>query len=123
MTGMSGLSNRLRYIRESRGYNQTQIAHLLQTSQQTYSRYENGEHDLPSRHLFRLAEFYQVSADYLLCRTERPVPVTPPAVPEEENLSREEIALLIERLTTLDRSHLLNYLSFLMSGSANSRHN
>ena len=66
MSGMSGLSNRLRYIRESRGYNQTQIAHLLQTSQQTYSRYENGEHDLPSRHLFRLAEFYQVSAAYLL---------------------------------------------------------
>ena len=49
--------------------NQTQIAELLHTSQTVYSRYERGYRTIPVEHLLILADFYGVSVDYLLGRT------------------------------------------------------
>lgn len=51
--------------------NQTQIAALLHTSQTVYSRYERGYLTIPVEHLLILADFYNVSIDYILGRTER----------------------------------------------------
>lgn len=66
----------LRDLREDRDYTQKQIAEVLGTTQQVYSRYENGVNELPIRHLKTLCEFYQVSADYVLgissCARQRP---------------------------------------------------
>lgn len=45
------------------------IARLLKTTQPQYSRYETGERELPIRHLVTLADFYNVSADHILGRT------------------------------------------------------
>jgi transcriptional regulator with XRE-family HTH domain len=45
---------------------QSDIALILETTQQVYSRYENGVNALPIHHLITLCRFYQVSADYLL---------------------------------------------------------
>lgn len=59
---------RLRQIREERGLTQQQVAEVLGTSQTMYARYERGANELPLRHLARLAEYYGVSADYLLGR-------------------------------------------------------
>lgn len=56
----------LRDLREDRDYTQAQIAQVLDTTQQVYSRYENGINEMPVRHLRRLCEFYQVSADFVL---------------------------------------------------------
>ena len=56
----------LRDLREDRDYTQAQIAEVLGTTQQVYSRYENGINEMPVRHLWRLCEFYPVSADYVL---------------------------------------------------------
>ena len=56
----------LRDLREDRDYTQAQIAQVLGTTQQVYSRYENGINEMPVRHLRRLCEFYQVSADFVL---------------------------------------------------------
>ena len=60
------LNSRLRDLREDRDYTQAQIAEVLGTTQQVYSRYENGINEMPVRHLRRLCEFYQVSADFVL---------------------------------------------------------
>ena len=49
--------------------NQTQIAELLFTSQTVYSRYERGFQTIPVEHLLILADFYGVSTDYILGRT------------------------------------------------------
>ena len=54
----------LRDLREDRDYTQAQIAEVLGTTQQVYSRFENGINEMPVRHLRRLCEFYQVSADF-----------------------------------------------------------
>ncbi|MBQ8904627.1 MAG: helix-turn-helix transcriptional regulator [Oscillospiraceae bacterium] len=60
---------RLRDLREDKDLNQTQIAELLFTSQTVYSRYERGFQTIPVEHLLILADFYDVSVDYILGRT------------------------------------------------------
>lgn len=45
---------------------QKDVADILKISQQYYSRYENGEFDIPIRHLIVLAKLYNVSIDYLV---------------------------------------------------------
>lgn len=56
----------LRELREDRDLTQSQIAKVLGTTQQVYSRYEKEINELPVRHLLTLCRFYRVSADYLL---------------------------------------------------------
>ena len=57
---------RLRDLREDRDLTQLQVAEYLGTSQTMYARYERGANELPLRHLIKLCEFYNVSADYIL---------------------------------------------------------
>lgn len=56
----------LREIRTAKGYSQLQIAELLNTTQQQYSKYETGTQELPARHIVTLCQVYKVSADELL---------------------------------------------------------
>ena len=63
---MATYYERLRQLREDRDLTQTDLAALLGTTQQVYSRYESGINELPLRHLTRLCRFYSVSADYIL---------------------------------------------------------
>lgn len=56
----------LRKIRTEQGYSQLEIAELLNTTQQQYSKYENGQNEIPVRHIITLCRFYNVSADWLL---------------------------------------------------------
>ncbi len=65
---------RLRDLREDKDLTQTDVAKILNTTQQVYSRYENGVNQIPLHHLMRLADFYKTSVDYLLGRTNNPTP-------------------------------------------------
>ena len=56
----------LRDLREDRDWKQSAIAEVLGTTQQVYSRYENGINEMPIRHLRTLCRYYGVSADYVL---------------------------------------------------------
>lgn len=59
----------IRSLRLDRGLTQKQIAEILGISQNTYSQYEIGVLNYPVDALMKLADFYQVSVDYLLGRT------------------------------------------------------
>ena len=61
--------NRLRDLREDRDLSQKELASYLQVHQTTYSDYELGQVNIPIRALHALADFYNVSVDYLLGRT------------------------------------------------------
>ena len=61
---------RMRALREDNDLTQAQVARILGTSQTMYARYERGANELPIRHLVTLCRFYNVSADYLLNRTD-----------------------------------------------------
>ena len=63
---------RLRDLREDHDKTQQEIADVLGTSQTMYARYERGANELPVRHLIKLAEYYHVSTDYLLGRSNDP---------------------------------------------------
>lgn len=60
---------RIRDLREDHDKTQTEIAEMLGTSQTMYARYERGASELPIRHLLKLADYYGVPTDYILCRT------------------------------------------------------
>ena len=64
----------IRNLRIDNGYTQKQIAEQLGISQNTYSQYELGILNYPVDALIILADFYGVSVDYLLGRTNRKEP-------------------------------------------------
>lgn len=63
---------RIRDLREDKDITQTQIAQILSCSQRIYSNYERGDVDIPTEILIKLADFHNVSVDYLLNRTNNP---------------------------------------------------
>ena len=67
---------RLKDLREDKGLLQKDIAKILKTSERQYSRWETGYTQIPAHHLITLADFYNISADYILGRTNdiRPYP-------------------------------------------------
>lgn len=56
---------RIRLLRERKGLIQEDVAKILNTTQQQYSRYENGT-EMPYGALIILSKFYQTSIDYIL---------------------------------------------------------
>lgn len=65
---------RIRNLREDRDLRQEDVAKVLHCSQACYSNYENGKRDIPTEVLDKLANYYNVSVDYLLSRTYRKEP-------------------------------------------------
>ena len=63
---------RIRNLREDKDITQTQIAAILNCSQRIYSNYERGDVDIPTEILIKLANFHNVSIDYLLNQTPNP---------------------------------------------------
>lgn len=61
--------HKLRDLREDQDLKQKDLADYLQIHQTTYSDYELGRINIPVNVLHRLADFYNVSIDYLLGRT------------------------------------------------------
>ncbi len=66
------MNTNLKLLRKSKGY--TQIAVQMKTGieQALLSKFENGERIPPTETLIKLADFYNVSIDYILCRTNNP---------------------------------------------------
>lgn len=64
----------IRDLREDADLSQQELAQVLYVSQATYSRYESGVMDIPSKTLIQLAQFYRTSVDYLLDRTDDRTP-------------------------------------------------
>ena len=63
---------RLRELREQRGISQLKVAMDLSLNQNSISRYETGEREADYKTLVALADYFRVSVDYLLERTDNP---------------------------------------------------
>lgn len=63
---------RIRDLREDNDLTQQQIADYLMCDQSLYSKYERGERDLPLEYADKLADYFNISIDYLLERTNDP---------------------------------------------------
>lgn len=64
--------HRIKDLREDNDKTQIEIAYYLNMKQPQYCRYENGLRDIPSDILIKLADYYNVSTDYILGRTNNP---------------------------------------------------
>ena len=62
---------RLRELRLERNMSQQRLAMELSMTQNTISRYENGEREPGIKELMRIADYFNVSLDYLLERSEQ----------------------------------------------------
>ena len=62
--------NRIRHLRENQGLRQIDVAHATGIDQKTLSNYENEKTNPDSYSLIRLADFFDVSIDYLVGRVD-----------------------------------------------------
>ena len=65
------LYKRIRDLREDKDLTQQKMGEILSCSQRVYSNYERGELDIPTEILIKLADFHNVSVDYILNRTDK----------------------------------------------------
>ena len=63
------LGDRLSELRKDHGYTQDYIAELLKVARSSVSAYETGANEPSLENLIKLANLYNVSLDYLCCRT------------------------------------------------------
>ena len=66
------MKNRLKEIRKQRGYTQVAVQVKTGIEQALLSKFENEERTPPTETLYMLAEYYNVSMDYIMCRTDNP---------------------------------------------------
>ena len=60
---------RIRDLREDNDLTQKQIAEYLMCDQSLYSKYERGEREIPLNLIIKLADYYNVSLDYIVGRS------------------------------------------------------
>ncbi|MCM1115840.1 MAG: helix-turn-helix domain-containing protein [Clostridium sp.] len=63
---------RLKELRKQKGISQLKLAMDLSMNQNTISRYETGEREADYKTLIKIADYFNVSIDYLLERTDNP---------------------------------------------------
>ena len=69
-----GIYPRIRDLREDNDKSQRETAEIFNMQRTQYQRYETGEREIPAGFLIALADYYNVSTDYLLGRTNDPTP-------------------------------------------------
>lgn len=67
------MDNKLRQLRKERKLTQVELQMRTGIEQALLSKFENGDRVPPTETLITLADFYNVSIDYILCRTENPL--------------------------------------------------
>ena len=65
------MKTRIRDLREDKDLTQSEVSKILNISQVAYSYYELNKRSIPLDSLCKLADFYNVSTDYILYRTEK----------------------------------------------------
>ena len=63
------IGNRIKYLRQEKELTQKQLASKLGVSTSTIGMYETGKRSLDNEMVTRMSNFFDVSSDYLLCRT------------------------------------------------------
>jgi transcriptional regulator with XRE-family HTH domain len=77
---------RLKELRKKRGLTQVQLARYMNVADSTLSYWERGEFDPDRESLIKLADYFGVSVDFLLGRTDRPQGGSPPELTEDDIL-------------------------------------
>ncbi len=98
--------DRLRSLRLKRNYTQQYLAEILYLNIRQITRYENGEADPSGDVIARMADAFDVSADYLLGRTDDPTPCF-----QSEDLTFQERAVL----SAIRRGEILDAIKAILT--------
>ena len=106
------MKNNLKQIRNSKDLLQTKVAMDLNITQETVSSYETGRVFPSSDMLIKLADYYNTSIDYLLCRTKYDIPINDI---KPNNISDSDFILLnkINKLSPNYKSKVEGYIDGL----------
>src|SRR5690554_2476128 len=106
------MKNNLKEIRNSKGLLQTKVAMDLNITQETVSSYETGRVLPSSEMLIKLANYYNTSIDYLLCRTNYNIPIENI---KPNNISEKDFIILnkINNLTNINKTKVEGYIDGL----------
>jgi len=69
---MSSFSDKLKELRKAKGVTQKTVAEQIGILEQAYQKYEYGLHEPNHQTTIKLADFFEVTTDYLLGRTDNP---------------------------------------------------
>ena len=99
------LGKRLAHLRKQSGLSQQAFAQILGVSQATVAKHEKDVNAVTATMLLRYADYFHVSADYLLCRTHNPAlffePPSPKKDPSTDSLFKR-LEALESRITALE---------------------
>lgn len=112
---MTDIHIRIKDLREDNHYKQTQVADYLGISQQAYSYYELDKRELPSRHVVKLAELYNVSSDYLLGVEPGQAGSYDLNAKFIQDITLKDVLINLEKLNINNRQEVIKYLSYLGS--------
>lgn len=103
---------RLRLCRENKGLSQTHMAELLKMTRQAYNHYETGNRVPTQDTLIEIANFFNVSVDYLLGRSDEPNSLT-----LDEQLEGIDFALWgeVKEMTDAQKRDVINFAKFVKS--------
>lgn len=90
------LGDRLKYLRNKKKLTQAEMAKKIDVARTTYAMYEQNKREPDNEILNRIADFYNVSTDYLLGRTDNPNP--PNQLPELTEQDEKDIAKDLEKI-------------------------
>jgi transcriptional regulator with XRE-family HTH domain len=91
------MGDRIRELRESRGYKQQYVADYVGVSLRQYQFWQAGDNEPSQDNLEKLAELFGVTPQFIL-RGDTPSPLTSPSIEERLDEIREAISQLAERL-------------------------
>ena len=88
---MKKLQNKLRELRKKKRLRQQDIAEYMSVAKSTYHYWESGKIEISNDNLFRLADFFEVTIDYLLGKSDNPTP--PPTETAEVKALKRQLAI------------------------------
>lgn len=110
---MKELRTIIRELREDKDIRQKTIAEYLGVSQQTYSNYENGHREIPIWAVAKLANYHQVSIDYLLGAEQDYAGSTNLNGKYLGDITMHDVVYDLQKLNPQSRRDLLKYIKFL----------
>ncbi|AEE98054.1 helix-turn-helix domain-containing protein [Mahella australiensis] len=114
--------NRIKELREEAKISQAELASILGVTQQALSNYENGLREPDLDTINKIANYFGVSIDYLLCRTNvRNSDVIEEAIKDDPELeriwnmlnNREEVRLMFKKIADLKPADVKRILKII----------
>jgi transcriptional regulator with XRE-family HTH domain len=104
--------NRLRFLRNEKGESLEKISKFLNVTIQTISNYETEKRDMSPDTILKLADYFNVSTDYLLCKTD----VRNPGQQIDDVLNEAMIGMSkddYEKLTDIQKKQIRDFALFV----------